>query len=163
MNGWKAAGIGAAAGIAITAALCLWWHVKHPITHEVTRVDTLTVYNEIVREKPVFHERKVVDTMYMVLKDTVRMRDTLYVQLEREQKVYGDSLYTAWVSGHRPALDSIRLRERTQIVTIETEVARPTSRWGVGLSAGYGVSIVDGNVRPSPYLGIGLTWRIFEF
>ena len=71
--------------------------------------------------------------------DTVH--DSIEVTLPIIQKRYDDSLYTAWVSGYRPALDSISLHQPEIVTTITETIVRPTPRWSVGLSVGPGISI----------------------
>ena len=67
---------------------------NEPQTHEIVRVDTLTVYDTIVRERPVSVEK------YIFRTDTVRLvtveRDTVAAEIPIERKVYQeDSLYRA--------------------------------------------------------------------
>ena len=87
---------------------------------------------------------------YVTLRgDTVR--DTVYLPVAITQKEYQTDSYRAWVSGYRPALDSLWVYpERIYI----KEKAR---RWGIGLSAGYGI----GRNGLSPYVGVGVYYRIW--
>lgn len=124
----------------------------------VTRTDT------IVRERPVYYATTVVDTVLVAVTDTVRLRDTLYMEIEREQKAYRDTMYEAWVSGVRPALDSIRIYAPVQTITVTERV--PVTRrthWGIGVSAGYGATLQDKTVRLSPYIGIGISYNIITW
>ena len=50
------------------------------------------------------------------------------IALPVEQKRYDDSLYTAWVSGYRPNLDSITLRLPTITETITKTIVKPSPR-----------------------------------
>lgn len=82
----------------------------------------------------------------------------------KEQKVYtDDSTYTAWVSGVRPQLDSIRTYRQTQYVDryIYRDVVRKErqKRWGVGLSAGYGV----GKHGLSPVVAVTVNWNLWQW
>jgi len=124
----------------------------------VTRTDT------IVREKPVYYATTVVDTVLVAVTDTVRLRDTLYMEVMREQKAYRDTMYEAWVSGYRPALDSIRIFAPVQTITVteKVPVVRRT-HWGIGISAGYGATLQDKTLRLSPYIGIGISYNIFSW
>lgn len=124
----------------------------------VTHTDT------IVQEKPVYYAKKVVDTVFVPVTDTLRERDTLWLALEREQKAYRDSLYEAWVSGYDPALDSIRIYAPVQVVTVTERipVVRRT-HWGIGISAGYGATLQDKTVRLSPYIGIGVSYNLLSW
>ena len=49
------------------------------------RVDTLVVYDTIVSEMPVFKEKKVIEKVLVPVRDTIRVKDTLFVYAEREQ------------------------------------------------------------------------------
>lgn len=124
---------------------------------EVLRTDTLTVYDTVRIDRPVYITQRVVDSLRIPVTDTLRVHDTVYVVLERVQREYRDSLYTAWVSGVDPALDSIDIVARTQTITI-TERPRQR-RWHLGITGGYGMT-KDGL---SPYAGIGLTYSLFAF
>ena len=41
-------------------------------------------------------------------------------------------------------------------------VTKP-KRWGIGLQAGYGVSLHNGEVFPAPYIGVGLSYSIINW
>lgn len=121
----------------------------------VVRTDTITA------EKPVYVSKETVRTELVPVHDTLRLHDTLYIQLPVEQLEYRDSLYQAWVSGIQPALDSIRIFAPVQTVTI-TQRTKPPN-WGIGITAGYGVTVVDKNVRLAPYVGIGISYNIIHW
>lgn len=82
------------------------------------------------------------------------------------QREYSDdSTYTAWVSGIRyadyPRLDSINVcqREITSRITETVTLQKRQSRWSVGLQAGYGYGLQYRGFEP--YVGVGVTYRIF--
>ena len=82
------------------------------------------------------------------------------VRIPITQKVYEDSLYTAYVSGYHQSLDSITIRERTVMKTVtnyttETEFRR----WNIGLTAGYGYGVRNRNL--DFFIGVGLTYNLF--
>lgn len=90
----------------------------------------------------------------------VQSPDSLEVPIPIEQKRYDDSLYTAWVSGFRPALDSIRLHQ-PEITTIITKtIVQKAPRLSVGLSVGPGVSI-DKNHHMGIYVGFTAQYRLW--
>jgi len=135
-----------------------------PIIEE--RVDTVVVYkiDTITRNKPVYVTNRVVDTMLVQVRDTLMLRDTVYMALEREQKEYTDSLYRAWVSGYQPALDSILIYATTKIVEIERVIDRKPKRWGLGVSAGFGATVSrDRTVNLEPYIGIGINYNLVSW
>ena len=75
------------------------------------------------------------------------------------QKRYDDSLYTAWVSGFHPALDSIRLLlpEVTTTIT-RTIVEEPLITLGLQAGAGYGFI----QRQPDFYVGIGAQLNLWK-
>lgn len=119
-----------------------------------TRTDTVTV------EKPRLYEVRVADTIRVAVTDTVRLRDTLFVALPREQKVYRDSSYRAVVSGYMPSLDSMTVYQRT--VTVTKAILVPSQkRWtvGIGPSVGLGwVSPIGGDAGMGTYFGVGVSF-----
>ena len=86
--------------------------------------------------------------------------DSLEVPIPIEQKRYEDSLYTAWVSGFRPALDSIRLHQPEIVTTITETIVKKAPRFSVGLSVGPGVSI-DNNHHMGIYVGFTANYRLW--
>lgn len=129
-------------------------------TVEVVRVDTIVV------EKPVAVYHRIVDTMRVPVRvcDTIMVRDSVYLELPREQAFYQDISYRAWVSGYRPALDSIEVYQKTRIVTITEKVTEPPRRWGFGVTAGYGATIgADHSVGLAPFVGVGISYNFVNW
>lgn len=122
--------------------------VDHKDTVVLTRIEVDTLYNidTVFQTKLKVKEIKSIDTL--IVKDTL---------LVREQKTYGDSLYTAWISGYDACLDSIRLYNRTSLVnTIKTKEIYVKARdcpISFGVQAGYGYPC-------GAYIGIGISYRI---
>ena len=86
--------------------------------------------------------------------------DSIEVPIPIEQKRYEDSLYTAWVSGFRPALDSIRLHQPEITTTITKTIVKKAPRLSVGLSVGPGISI-DKNHHMGIYVGFTANYRLW--
>ena len=86
--------------------------------------------------------------------------DSLDIPIPIEQKRYEDSLYTAWVSGFRPALDSIRLHQPEIVTTITETIVKPAPRLSVGPSVGAGVSIT-GTPHLGVYVGFTAQYRLW--
>ena len=86
--------------------------------------------------------------------------DSLEIPIPIEQKRYEDSLYTAWVSGFRPALDSIRLHQPEIVTTITRTIVKPAPRLSVGPSVGAGVSIT-GTPHLGVYAGFTVQYRLW--
>ena len=91
--------------------------------------------------------------------DTLRFRDTIYVQLPKEVKTYCDSSYRAVVSGFRPSLDEIEIYQRTKVVT-DTRVVRSSPWVTIGPSIGVGIA-TDG--RAYPFLGVSATIPLWSW
>ena len=129
------------------------------------KVDTLFVYDTIFVEKPVINKVEIIDTLLLPvpITDTLMLHDTVFVHLPIEQRQYSDPRYTAWVSGYRPQLDSILIYQRTEYITKEIKTVTKPKRWGIGLQAGYGVSLHNGQVFPAPYIGVGLSYSIVSW
>ena len=136
----------------------------HPSEMKV-KVDTLFVYDTIFVEKPVIKKVEIIDTLLLPvpITDTLMLHDTIFVHLPIEQRQYSDPRYTAWVSGYRPQLDSIRIYQQREFITKEIKTVTKSKRWGIGLQAGYGVSLHNGQVFPAPYIGVGLSYSIVNW
>lgn len=74
---------------------------------------------------PVSIREEIVDTLRIVIRDTVRVKDTLYMNLPLEKKLYASSEYYAEVSGYRPSLDYIEVYPKTKIV--KEYISQPTT------------------------------------
>lgn len=73
------------------------------------------------------------------------------------QKEYRDSDYTAYVSGYKARLDSIKVISKV----VTKKVVEPKFRkWNVGLIGGYGYGFTSNTFQP--FVGIGVTWNLFR-
>lgn len=127
--------------------------------------DVIVVHDTIVRDTTIYQpqaadtirlEKKLFVTVPVVARDTVR--DSITLALPTEQRRYTDSLYTAWVSGVEPHLDSITIRQRTVVTTItKTVTHRP--RFALGIQSGAGIGIISR--QPDIYLGVGIQYRLW--
>ena len=128
----------------------------------IVQVDTLRIKDTVLVEKPVPVEVRVVDTMLVAVTDTIRLSDTVYLRLPREIKQYEDSLFRAQVSGYRPELDWIEIYPQTVYLT-KVVKTQDVKRWGIGLQAGYGAYVAAGQVRLTPYVGVGISYDILRW
>ena len=128
-----------------------------------TRVDTLYVRDTAVEIRPVFDAEIAVPDMAVVIEDSIIVKDDSLLVLPMQQRHYKGNDYEAWVSGYRPALDSIRVFPETRYITKEVKVQRKPTRWGIGIQAGYGVSLPDGRPQAAPYIGIGISYNFIRF
>ena len=102
--------------------------------------------------------------MLVPVVDTLRLTDTLYVYLDREQVVWQDSLSRVYASGILPQIDSVHHFINERVVTRElTRVVKKPCRWGIGVHGGYGVGLDNGKVIASPYIGIGISYNIISW
>lgn len=84
--------------------------------------------------------------------------DSVLVELPKIQRHYADSTYEAWVSGPLdPRLDSVKVFAPTTVIT--QRQWKPPKRWHIGVTAGYGY----GAKGFQPYIGVGVTYSIFDF
>lgn len=156
--------ITALAGIVIGALLVMLF-MKNGKADSKADVSTATWYDTIPYYMPVPVDSYI--TRYELVKlpavrDTIRdsliyrdslVYDSVNVVVPITQKKYADSTYTAYVSGFRPQLDSIKLYQKT------TTITEKPSRWGIGLVGGYGY----GTKGLTPFAGVAVYYRLFEF
>lgn len=89
--------------------------------------------------------------------------DSVDVIIPVTQKVYKDSLYTAYVSGYNSQLDSLILHSQREVVTIrDCYLKSRQKRWSVGVQAGYGMAL-KGTPQFAPYIGVGISYNLFNF
>lgn len=145
------------AALAFTLGLCSRSHsVK-----ELPKYDT-------IQSEPIVVTKVLVDTQYILSPlpylawidhtDTIRTDSCVHL---REYKEYQDSNYYARVSGVAPRLDELRIYPKTVYETkyIYRDVISKPKRWGIGLSAGYGV----GKHGFSPVLAVTVNYNLFQF
>lgn len=137
---------------------------KRLILPQKERVDTLFIHDTIVSEKPVFVEKKVTERVLVPVTDTLRVTDTLYVWMDREQIRWSDAFSDVYASGMQVQVDSVIHRMQTQVITQEKEViVKCKSRWGVGIHAGYGAFAKNGQISTSPYIGVGISYNLLTW
>lgn len=124
------------------------------------KVDTLIVRDTIKVAEPKFISRREVDSVPYPVHDTLRLRDTLFVILAREQIRWEDSLAVVYASGVDPKIDSIIHFTQDLIITKEIPVVKvKKTRWGVGIQVG--ASADRGGVFP--YVGVGVSYNILTW
>lgn len=131
-----------------------------------TEVVTDTIYKVIKVDRPIVRESTIVK--YEVVRlpranDTICVSDTIkdsvFVQVPIEQKVYSDSNYTAWVSGYRPRLDSISITHQEVSFHKLVNNSKGSKRLYLGIQVGYGITPRG----MQPYLGLGVSYRFVGF
>lgn len=130
-----------------------------PQPREVVRVDTLTVFDTIVKNKPIYIT-KVVERVDTVLLMTVE-RDTVAAVIPIERKVYAeDSLYRAVVTGYLASLDSLVIWPKTTTITIDRTVRERAPRWSFGVTAGPAVLVApSGRLHAGAGIAVGVSCR----
>lgn len=144
-----------------TLAFGLGWCCRSPSVKEVPKYDT-------VQSEPIVVTKVLVDTQYILSPlpylawidhtDTIRTDSCVHL---REYKEYQDSNYYARVSGVAPRLDELRIYPKTVYETkyIYRDVISKPKRWGIGVSAGYGVC----KHGFSPVLAVTVNYNLFQF
>ena len=134
------------------------------IVEEHVQKDTLVIRDTVTHYEPRYIERYTRDTIRIPIPELVH--DTVAVYLPRETKIYEDARYRAEVSGYQPSLDRIDIFTQSQVVTQNTtQVVKQKTRWGIGISAGYGVAIntTDQTFKPAPYIGVGIQYNLVSW
>lgn len=151
-------GIGIASAILISFLCGQKCSRNCPGEPQTPRVDTLVIRDTIKVTEAISVTKRVVDTILYPVKDTLWMRDTLYVSLEREQIRWEDSLSVVYASGVNPQVDSVIHFTQKQIITKEIPVIKKT-RWGLGIQAGVGAG--EGGL--TPYVGVGVSYNLISW
>lgn len=164
IKAYKGCGLVILAFVLLSIVLNVWlWHKcnKPPeriVVHDTVWNDT-TIYKPIPKDSTMTGRIVYLRIPYPVEIPGDTIHDSIEVPVPIEQKIYEDSLYTAWVSGYNPALDSINLRLPEITTTITETIVKPAPRLSVGLQVGAGVGLLQH--RPDVYVGIGINWRIW--
>lgn len=159
--------------LAVSIAINVWQCSRQPQTE--TRIERDTVWRDSVIREPAPAETintgRVVYIKILMPGDTQGtgtavpskdstgasqspcVADSIEVPVPIVQKRYDDSLYTAWVSGFEPALDSINIHQREVVTTVTKTIVKPTPLITFGVQAGAGVGIISR--QPDFYLGVG--------
>ena len=143
-----------------TLAFTLGW-CSHPFVNEIPKYDT-------IESEPIVVTKVKVDTLYLLSPmpylawfdntDTIYVGDSCWHL--REYKEYQDSNYYAKISGVAPRLDEIRIYPKTVYETqyIYRDVVHKPKRWGIGVSAGYGI----GKDGFTPVLAVTVNYNLFQ-
>lgn len=154
--------------LALLASICFNAHKCTHTAEQAPHRDTIrTVLVDTVKcFKPTPKDSAVVRYVTVKLPTTAADRDTSFapdiyvasktdsaeVEIPITQKIYEDSLYTAYVSGYSVSLDSLTLRQSKEVVTIR----QTPKRWNVGVFAGYGITPKGFQ----PCIGVGVSYTL---
>ena len=140
--------------LAASIAMNVLFWTSEPEIETILKCDTVWRDTTIYEPQPA---ETIRTDMVVYIKVPVPQSDTVHDSIEVPipivQKRYEDSLYTAWVSGYEPKLDSIDLRLPTITETVTKTIVKPSPliTFGVQVGGGYGVF----NRQPDVYVGIG--------
>lgn len=104
---------------------------------KMLQIDTLIVRDTVVDWWPIEVRTETIDTMRVIVRDTVRVRDTLYMSLPLEKKLYASDEYYAEVSGYRPRLDYIEVYPKTIYVTQKVRETIKKNQLSIGIGVEY--------------------------
>jgi hypothetical protein len=104
--------------IILIVGIVIGWLCRQSFIRPQTIIqrDTLVRVDTVKELYPVSIREEIMDTLRVVVRDTIRIKDTLYLSLPLEKKLYASSEYYAEVSGYRPSLDYIEVYPKTKIV-----------------------------------------------
>lgn len=137
------------------------WCCRSPSVKEIPKYDT-------IQSAPIVVTKVLVDTQYILSPlpylawidntDTIRTDSCVHL---REYKEYQDSNYYAKVSGVAPRLDELSVYPKTVYETqyIYRDIVSKPKRWGIGVSAGYGV----GKDGLTPVLAVTVNYNLFQW
>ena len=151
-------------GIGVAAALIISFLVGQRCPRNgggetpTIKVDTLVIRDTIKVTEPIYVTKRVVDSIPYAVTDTLRLRDTLYMILEREQVRWEDSLSVVYASGVMPQVDSVIHQTQSLIITKDIPVIKKT-RWGLGVQAGVGA----GKGGLTSYVGVGISYNLISW
>lgn len=120
-----------------------------------TKTDTLYVRDTITQIKPIVETRTRIEKVAVLVTDTMRVHDTLFVFLDREKIEWQDTLCRVYASGIEARIDSVQHYVTERVVTNTITVTKKT-RWGLGVQAGIGAGVQG----ITPYIGIGVSYNI---
>lgn len=115
--------------------------------------DTVEVIRTIREPVPPPSQVRIVDYIFVPVKDTVWRKDTMLMPIPRSEKTYRTQSYTAVVSGFMPSLDYIETYQLTQTVT---KVVRDP-RTPIGVSVALGPSVIWSPFMRKLDAGVGIT------
>ena len=163
-------------GVMVAILICVVVTRGHLYDKPSIQRDTVTMYypDTSTFKKPAVAEKRqlkekvklVIPTAFLdslkLLKDSLKNRPERFIDLPREQLMYKDTSYQAWISGVQPRLDSLKVFRKTVVKTITNTITIKDTpkRWGIGIQAGYGI---NSNKQLAPYIGVGISYQLVRW
>lgn len=126
--------------IVIALGMVIGWLCRgyfHADKTPIVQKDTI-IYRDTIREPyPPEISNEAVGKEYVVVRDTLRIKDTLYLSLPMERRVYGNDDFYAEVTGYKPSLDYIEVFPKTKIITERIVERRKMNSLSAGIELGY--------------------------
>ena len=129
------------------------------LTDSKPKSDTVRLVEYRTKRVPVH------DTIYVAMEPDAgpEPMDTIDVDIPISRYVaHRDSLYHVEVTGYDVEFEKVQVYPKTVTVTSTVEKLR-TTRWGLGVQAGYGATLQGGTVRLSPYVGVGISYNLVSW
>lgn len=104
----------------------------------ILETDTTYIYDttRIVSPPEIKYER-LKDTMLVRITDTLVFRDTVYMKLQMEKRIYKREEFYAEVTGYHPALTYIEVYPKTTVITKTERIAPNKNSISIGANLGY--------------------------
>ena len=102
----------------------------------------------VYKDKIVYLPKYITETVH----DSAFVTDTVFEPVPFEEKIYGDSTYTAQVSGYQPSLDWIKIHQHE--ILRETFVEK-NPHWSLTIGPSIGYSFLP---ERQPYIGVGIAF-----
>lgn len=149
---------------------------RKPIEAKVVR-DTVTVVDTVAQffPKPVEVERTRTEYKWLTKVVTENVghgknsvdsasfsaKDSALVEVPITSKHYQSRDYDAWVSGYEPSLDSIKVYQRTQMITEIRTISKPPNKWELDLVGGINYNF--DKKKYTPHVGGELLYKPSRF
>lgn len=142
--------------------------IKNKYNYKDTVVyDTTNVTNPIPKDSTVLCYRSV--KLPIQSKDStgnIRIeKESVSVSIPIVQKEYSDSSYHAWISGYEAKLDSIKVVNKSRVITNTVTVVKK-HHFGIGIQLGAtykNSNVTNWKDNVSPYVGIGISYNILTW
>lgn len=152
--------------ILIVLALLLLYlinaHPKEKVVEKI-KIEYIVKHDTVTIEKPI----PIVEYKYKTIRDTVFVESKpVEIEIPITQKVYADSNYTAFVSGYRQNLDSIKLYRKDSVIikTIERTITRNDySRNGIGVNIGVSATMDNNKIKLYPAISVGYNLNLIRW